>query len=68
MFTVSPEGSMNTVIRKAWIKVFDERGASMVEYALLIVLIAVVVIAGAALLGVALGDKFTDFGSTVDNA
>jgi len=59
---------MNTAIRKAWIRIFDERGASMVEYALLIALIALVVIAGAAILGTALGVKFGDFGSTVQDA
>jgi pilus assembly protein Flp/PilA len=46
----------------------DQEGASMVEYALLIALIAVVVIAGAVILGTALGVKFTDFGNTVTNS
>jgi len=46
----------------------DEEGASMVEYALLIALIAIVVIAGAVILGSALGAKFTDFGNTVSTS
>lgn len=44
------------------------RGASMVEYALLIGLVALVVIAGAILLGDSLVTKFSDFGTEVDNA
>ena len=44
----------------------DEEGASMVEYALLVALIAVVVIAGALFLGGAIETKFDEVGSTVD--
>ena len=47
--------------------VTDEEGASMVEYALLVALIAVVVIAGALFLGGAIETKFDEVGSTVDN-
>ncbi len=43
----------------------DERGASMVEYAFLMGLIAIVVIAGAILLGTELNDKFSDVGNTM---
>ncbi len=43
----------------------DEEGASMVEYALLVALIAVVVIAGALFLGGAIETKFDEVGSTV---
>ena len=43
----------------------DEQGASMVEYALLVALIAVVVIAGALFLGGAIETKFDEVGSTV---
>ena len=46
----------------------DQEGASMVEYALLIALIAVVVIAGAIILGTALNTRFTDFGDTVTSS
>ena len=43
----------------------DEEGASMVEYALLVALIAVVVIAGAIILGNAINTKFSEVGGTV---
>ncbi len=43
----------------------DEEGASMVEYALLVALIAVVVIAAALFLGGAISTKFEEVGSTV---
>ena len=43
----------------------DEEGASMVEYAFLIRLIAIVVIAGAILFGTELNDKFSDVGNTM---
>ena len=45
----------------------DEGGASMVEYALLVALIAVVVIAAALFLGSAIGDKFSEVGNTVSS-
>jgi pilus assembly protein Flp/PilA len=45
----------------------DETGASMVEYALLVALIAVVVIAAALFLGTEISDKFSEVGGTVDN-
>jgi pilus assembly protein Flp/PilA len=44
----------------------DEEGASMVEYALLVALIAVVVIAAALFLGTEINDKFSEVGQTVD--
>ena len=43
-----------------------EAGASMVEYALLVALIAVVVIAAALFLGTEISDKFSEVGGTVD--
>ena len=45
----------------------DETGATMVEYALLVALIAVVVIAAALFLGTEISDKFSEVGGTVDN-
>ncbi len=45
----------------------DEKGASMVEYALLVALIAVVVIAAALFLGEEISDKFSEVGATVDS-
>ena len=44
----------------------DEEGASMVEYALLVALIAVVVIAGALFLGTEINDKFSEVGATLE--
>ncbi len=44
----------------------DEGGASMVEYALLVALIAVVVIAGALFLGTEINDKFSEVGATLE--
>jgi pilus assembly protein Flp/PilA len=43
-----------------------EEGASMVEYAFLIALIAVVVIAGALFLGNELSDKYSEVGDTIE--
>ena len=46
----------------------EENGASMVEYALLVALIALVVIAGALFLGTEISDKLSDVGTTLENA
>ncbi len=54
--------------RRVWAGIADIRGASTVEYALLIGLIALIVIAGAILLGDSLVSDFSDFGSEVENA
>ena len=45
----------------------DERGASMVEYALLLALIAVVCIAAVKTLGQSASQKFTDVSTNVAN-
>jgi len=45
----------------------DERGASMVEYALLVALIAVVVIAAALFLGEEISAKFSEVGDTLSS-
>ncbi len=44
----------------------DDRGASMVEYALLIALIAMVVIAGAVFFGTELSESFSEVGDTMN--
>ena len=44
----------------------DEEGASMVEYALLVALIAVVVIAAALFLGNEISAKFSEVGDTLE--
>ena len=45
-----------------------ERGASLVEYALLVALIAVVCIAAITFLGQAVSSKFSSVGSSIDGA
>ncbi|MDT0201198.1 Flp family type IVb pilin [Nocardioides sp. AE5] len=45
----------------------DERGATAVEYGLLVALIAVVIIAAVYFLGGTLSDMFTEAGSSIDN-
>ena len=45
----------------------DERGASLVEYALLVALIAVVCIAAVTLLGTAASSKFQSVGNSISN-
>jgi len=46
----------------------DERGASLVEYALLVALIAVVCIAVIGFLGTSARDKFSEVGSKIAGA
>ena len=46
----------------------DEEGASMVEYALLVALIAVVVIAAALFLGEEISEKFSEVGQTLSDS
>ncbi|MEE9414188.1 MAG: Flp family type IVb pilin [Acidimicrobiales bacterium] len=45
----------------------SERGASLVEYALLVALIAVVCITAVTMLGSSASDKFSEISSAVDN-
>jgi pilus assembly protein Flp/PilA len=47
-----------------WLK--DEKGASMVEYALLIVLIAIVALIAITLAGDAVSETFSEVGSALD--
>ena len=46
----------------------EERGATAVEYALMLALIAIVIIAAVAFLGHAVSNKFSTVGSGVNNA
>ncbi len=52
---------------KAWLtsKTDSERGASLVEYALLVALIAVVCIVAVQFLGESAEDKFSEVGSAI---
>lgn len=45
----------------------SERGASAVEYGLLVALIAVIIIVGVTLLGGTLNDIFTDTSNSIDS-
>jgi pilus assembly protein Flp/PilA len=52
----------------AWVtsRIDDERGASLVEYALLVALIAVVCIAAVTALGTSASTKFSEVASNLD--
>jgi len=54
----------------AWAKahIKSERGASLVEYALLVALIAVVCIAAVTTLGKSASSKFSTVGASIDSA
>lgn len=54
----------------AWLQAHakSDRGASLVEYALLVALIAVVCLGALAILGGNANDKFTDVGDSIKNA
>ena len=47
-----------------WLK--EEKGASMVEYALLVVLIAIIALVAVALAGSAVSETFSEIGSALD--
>ncbi len=61
---------MNTTYQflSAWItsRIDDERGASLVEYALLVALIAVVCLAAVTALGTTASEKFSEIDSALD--
>jgi len=58
-------------MRGLWIKVTtwlkDEKGASMVEYALLVVLIAIIALVAVALAGEEVSSTFSDVASGLNN-
>ena len=55
---------------KTWLqaRIDSDRGASLVEYALLVALIAVVCIAAVTFLGEQASDKFEDVGTAINQA
>ncbi len=61
---------MNTTYQflSAWItsRIDDERGASLVEYALLVALIAVVCLSAVTALGTTASEKFSEIDSALD--
>jgi pilus assembly protein Flp/PilA len=63
--------SMNLFVLKTWLEAKfsnDERGASMVEYILLVALIALAVIAAVVFLRSQVQSKFSDAGSQLSNS
>lgn len=56
-------------MQKLWARITtyfdDEQGASLVEYALLISLIALVAFAAVALFGIALADEYSEIANTM---
>ena len=66
----SPKGThMNLIVLKAWINAkfrTDERGASMVEYALLVALIAGVCIVAVTAIGTGAKTKFSSVSSSLN--
>jgi Flp pilus assembly pilin Flp len=61
---------MNLFVLKTWLQAkfnTDERGASMVEYILLVALIALAVIAAVVFLRTQVQSKFSDAGSRLSN-
>jgi pilus assembly protein Flp/PilA len=59
---------MNLFVLKSWLQAkfaSDEQGASMVEYGLLVALIAVVCIAAVGLIGTRLDAKFDTVGNSL---
>jgi Flp pilus assembly pilin Flp len=62
---------MNLFVLRTWLQAKvdrDEQGASMVEYILLVALIALAVIAAVVFMRGQLQDSFSDAGSKVSNA
>jgi len=62
---------VNWYYLKTWIiarTARDERGANLVEYILLVSLIAIVVIVAVAFLGGRVGEKYSEQGSAVESA
>ena len=64
---VSSEVRMNAAIRRLWVNLMDSRGAGMVEYALLVALIAIALIAAVTAVGSGLMTSFTSSAEAVDN-
>ncbi len=57
--------SARTWLARVWFARDDERGASLVEYALLVALIALVCFVAVEFLGSATGSELTDAGTSV---
>ncbi len=62
---------MNLFVLKTWLQTKlakDEQGANLVEYILLVALIALAVIAAVVFLSQGVEDKFNDTGSALNNS
>ena len=60
--------AVQTWIQSRWMDFRDDRGASLVEYALLLVLIAVVAIAAVTVVGEQVDTTFDVIGDSMSNA
>jgi len=58
---------INNIENTPEIKNEQEKGAGLVEYALLVALIAIVAIAALQFLGTSISEQFSNVGSTIDN-
>lgn len=58
---------MNAAIRRLWFQLMGERGAGMVEYALLVAFIAIALIAAVTAVGTGLISSFTGSATAVDS-
>ena len=58
---------MNAAIRRLWFQLMGERGAGMVEYALLVAFIAIALIAAVTAVGSGLISSFTGSATAVDS-
>ena len=58
---------MNAAIRGLWFQLMGERGAGMVEYALLVAFIAIALIAAVTAVGTGLISSFTGSATAVDS-
>jgi pilus assembly protein Flp/PilA len=59
------EGEAMGLIQRFYVRLRSEEGATAVEYALMVALIAVVIIVAVTFLGVATSDKFQQVGDAV---
>jgi pilus assembly protein Flp/PilA len=63
---------LSTALMAWWVdlkeRLSEERGATAVEYALMVALIAVVIIAAVTLIGTSASTKFSDVGSAINGA
>ena len=57
--------TMQTWIQSRWVAFHDDRGASMVEYALLVVLIAIVAIIAVRFAGTKVSSTFKNIGDNL---